>query len=296
MRTPLSFANLSYQAWELISHSRTLALFAIPFGILGALSVQVSGFFSQHLPKELSWSNLTTTLVSSDWVVNVTLIVLTLGVIRSLLRGPLFLLVRQHVSSHSSLENSLKQPTLFHGALISLKFETLYWLSGIIIAGIILIPFFLALRHNEGVAASIGQIGFILLVVLLTIFFYIKEFALCYRLFTKAHARLSVELGLKLFRQHVFMSLLFGLFLIALSFVFTFVINLAMIASDLIGHAFLETGVSLLLTASILGGAAIFEETLRVFFFHALAGAPKLPLPKLEKLIEEKAPDSAPTI
>lgn len=299
MRVSLSFVDLAIEAWKLLTHARSMRSFMLPFGVLGAISVSLSTFVTAQIPPDItSWSLLASTLASADWVLPVVLLAILLGIIRTVLRGPFFLLT-QVVLSQPQSSSQVPPPNrrrFGESSLTSLSFEAGYWASGIFVALVIAVPIWIALKYNEAVAPLLGQMGFILALGMLVIFFYIKEFALCYALFAKTKPRLALELGLKLLLRHPLLSLLFGLFLMTLAFLFTFAVNLAIIASDFLGHHILITGGKFLIIGIILGASVVFEETLRVLFFHALAGAPTSPLPTLEKLVEGKTPDSAPSV
>ncbi len=295
MRPSISFFHLFEEAVRTLLQSRPLLLMGIPFGITLYFSMKGSELIAPLFPTEVADPEAILTSLSTHQETLFTGIALLvfLGALRTALRGPLFLLIEKTLlqklpSTPSPSPSPLNGKQYLKGALIALLFEALYWLLLIIFGLILFSPLLIASKYNPGVVPSLFQMGTIILLMLGVIFFYIKEFGFLYALLAHIKPRLAIELGLKLFKKHAVLSLLFGLFLIALSFLFTFFLNLAMITSALIAFWWPKTIISTLCGIGILGFTALLTETLRLLFFHALAATPQIKVSDLGKVIEEK--------
>lgn len=296
----VSFADLLREAVRVVFHSpRFLVAFGLPFGLLAFAMTRINESIAPLLPEAtLTVSALWSALGTQEhlWVMLIALSI-TISLVRSLLRGPLFLTAERLIGPLPLKQlPTLKPKTSLRAALWSLVFEVTSWGMNIITAGIITLPIALALRYNPETTPFLAQLGFVIFLVMAVVFFFLKEFAILYNLLAHARFGTAWELGLKLFQKHLFQSLLFGLFLMALSLLFTFAANLAIIASDFIGIGWVRTGAAALSVVIILGASTVIEEVLRLLFFHALAATPKLPVVKVKKLLEEKSPTGAPTI
>lgn len=301
MRASVSFLDLLHEACKLTFRSRrTLALFGLSFGILAFGSTQASEVLAPLLSQSNETLEELRVVLNQDpglWIILGSTFFL-IGALRSLLRGPLFLTLERLLTEKlgPTTPAPAKKSKLLHAALVSFQFELGYWGICLLVAAIVSLPVLLALRFNPGALPALAQLGFILFLFLAVAFSYIKEFALLYTLLAHARMMIALELGLKLFKKHLFQSLLFGLFLMALSLLFTFIANLAIIASDFAGSKLLKEGMVAISVILILGLSAVLGEALRLLFFHALAATPKLPAVKVKKLLEEKASTSAPTM
>lgn len=294
MRPSISFFHLFEEAVRTLLQSRPLLLMGIPFGITLYLSMKGSELIAPLFPTEVVDPEVMFTSLSihqETLFIGITIIVL-LGALRTALRGPLFLFIEkillQKLPASSSPSLPLKRQQLIKGVLLALLFEILYWLLLVIFGLILFSPLLIASTYNPGVAPFLFQMGSIFLFILGITFFYVKEFGFLYALLAHIKPRLAIELGLKLFKKHTALSLLFGLFLIALSFLFTFFLNLAMITSALITFWWPKTIISTICGIGILGFTAILTETLRLLFFHALAATPQIKVSNMEKILEEK--------
>lgn len=300
MRTSVSFLQLLQEAVRLSLGSRLILAFAIPFGLLAWGGAWVSERLSHLLPEATdSLATLWQTVAQSEnTLVYLMAMLFGLGVVRASCRGPLFLIGESRIVQEKTTEES-KSPTkkaLLSSALVSLLFELSYWGAVVLLSFIVVIPVFLAARYNPSAAPMIAELGLILILVLSIALFYLKEFSLLYRLLAHIRPLPALELGLKLFKKHLFWSVLFGLFLMGLSLLFTFFANLAIIASDFIKTEVAQSVASAAIAVAILGVGAVIEEVLRLLFFHALAAAPKQPAIKIKQLIEEKSPGNIPSV
>lgn len=301
MRTSVSFFHLLEEAVRIIFQSKLLLTLTLPLGGILFVSTKISEQLTPLLPQDLS-SPLFLPLLKEEQplIFSLGATLVFLGIVHTILRGPLFLLIEERLLKQ--LPASPHQGALFNkkllgrSALFSLSFETLYWGALLLIGAVISSPLFLAAKFNPSVIPSLFQIGTLLLLGLAIFFFYIKEFGLLYTLLAHIHPKLSLELGLKLFKKHSLLSLLFGLFLIALSFLFTFFLNLAMIISAFIPFSKMESLVNGVSGIVILGFITVLTETLRLLFFHALAATPRIKLTDMQPVLEkEKTTSGAPT-
>lgn len=303
MRTTVSFFHLLEEAVWLIFRSKPLLWLGLPFGILGFLSLQLSEHLTPLLQDNFSSPENFFAFFLEHQTTFMVLIsaLLCIGILRVLLRGPLFLFIERALLNtlpDSPKEIHPHQKPLLRAAGLSFLFETLYWAALTLLGLIIFSPILIASKVNPMVIPSLFQMGTIFLLVIALTFFYMKEFGLLYSLLTGIKPRLALELGLKLFQKHLLFSLLFGLFLIALSLLFTFFLNLAIITSALIPFFWLEVTINALGGIIVFGLATLITETLHLLFFHALAVTPHIKIVETtKKIIEgEKSTSGASTI
>lgn len=303
MRSSVSFVELLIQAWREIFRSRQLLFwFGGAFGLLALASSLLNTAITPLLPEAPSNIEALLKSLTEKQTLLTPFLLLTLltNFLYALLRGPYFLSLERLITLKPSTHSALRQPQrkqLLRGAVLSFFFELSYWGALALVFLAISVPLILALRYNTTAIQPIAQIGFSLWIILAITFFYLKEYALLYSLLAHLRLNIALELGLKLFKKHLLLSLLFGLFLMALALLFTFSVNLAIIASDFIGLVTWHRWISALCTVVMLGLGALIAEALRLFFFHALAATPKTPLlKKARRLVGEKNPGSAPSI
>ncbi len=293
MRPSLSFFHLFEEAVRTLLQSRPLLIIGIPLGIVLFVSMKASERLAPLLPTGTNTpeSILASFSTHQETFIGGFTILLLCGILRTAFRGPLFLSIEQTLIKklpQSTPLPSLGKRHIIQGVFLGLLFETFYWIALILLGFILFLPSFLASKFNPAVVSSLFQMGTILLLILAVIFFYIKEFGFLYALLAHIKPRLALELGLKLFKKHAALSLLFGLFLIALSFLFTFSLNLAMITSAVIPFWWPKTIMSGIISIVILGFTALLTEILRLLFFHALAATPKTRVTNVKKVLEGK--------
>jgi hypothetical protein len=292
MRATVSFIDLLQQTVGLFSRHQRLLWFGVPFGIIAALSTKASKYLPILTNEEaMNWSILLSKIEHNfPNFLGILGVLILLSILHSLLRGPYFLSLEETLNSDK--DKKIPQPIssrrYLRSALITLKYDALYWLGITLLLVTVSLPIILALRFNQSVAPLITELGFILLLVIAALFFILKEFALLYTLLAHAKLHVALELSLHLFKKHAFLTLLFSLFLILLSLLFTFPINLAIIASDFVEVYWLQKSFEWFSIGSILGISILTEESLRLFFFHALAAAPKVKTPGVEEILEKK--------
>lgn len=294
MRVTVSFVDLLHRTVNTLIHHRHLLWFTLPFGLFAAISLELS----ESLPS----LNTTPPIDGSDFLMtlrqNSSLFFWTFGgiflsgIFRSLLRGPFFLAFEKSMTtpgeSTDHHPSTLRTKTHLQASLTSLIFEGMYWAMVILLVIIVSLPILLALRFNQGVVPTITELALLLILIIGTLFFFLKEFALLYALLAHTKIKLSLELSLRLFKKHVLLTLLFGLFIIVLSLLFTFPANLAIIASDFISPTWLQVGFRWISLSSIFGISILLEEGLRLAFFHALAATPQIKIPGIEAILQKK--------
>ncbi len=302
MRTTVSFFHLLEEAVWLIFRSKPLLWLGLPFGILGFLSLQLSEHFTPLLQDNFSSPENFFAFFLEHQTTFMVLIsaLLCIGILRVLLRGPLFLFIERALLNtlpDSPKEIHPHQKPLLRAVGLSFLFETLYWSSLTFFGLIIFSPILIASKVNPMIIPSLFQLGTIFLLVITLIFFYMKEFGFFYALLSGIKPRVALELGLKLFQKHLFFSLLFGLFLVAISLLFTFFLNLAIITSALIPFFWPQAFVSTVSGIILFGFVTLLTEALRLLFFHALAATPRIKMTAPKKILtEEKETTGAPSV
>ncbi len=301
MRVSISFLSLLEEAVQILFQSKLLLSLLIPLGLLLFGSFQVSETLAPLLPESfLSREAVISTFETHQRFLRDGLIALLLfGVLRMALRGPLFLFIEHTVLQKVTPTSRLSLPKsymLMRSAIIALGYEAFYWMTLTLLALVLFSPLYIASKVNPAAIQILFQMGALVLLGLSLVFFYLKEFGLLYTLLAHLKPRLALDLGRKLFQKHTLLSLLFGLFLMALSLLFTFCLNLAIITSAIIPWSFLQEGWRLVCGVILLGSAALLTETLRLLFFHALAATPRIKVSPTKKILaEEKSIGEAPT-
>lgn len=292
MRATVSFVDLLQRTINLFSRHHHLLWFVIPFGIIAVLSTKVSEYFPAFTNEETKDWSILLAKVEQDFssLIGMVGVLILLSILHSLFRGPYFLTLEEAINSDKEGKNShsISAKIYLRAALTSLKYDGMYWLGTAFLLTTIGLPIIFAFRFNQSVAPIIGELGFILVFIVATLFFILKEFALLYTLLAHTKLKAAMELSLHLFKKHTFLTLLFSLFLMLLSLLFTFPINLAIIASDFVEFRWLQKGFEWLSLGSILGISTLIKESLRLLFFHALATAPKVKEPGVKEILEEK--------
>lgn len=294
MRAPVSFFELLQEAVRLVIQTKPLLWLLFPLGLLLFITATQSESASEFLSAGISSPDelLPFLREHSRAIIILTSFTLLSGSLRAALRGPIFLLIEQTL-----LRRSLKEPTpqqslhkkhYLRSSGVAFLFEGSYWITLLVLSLALFSPLLMAITFNPELGQTIGKLALLLLLVLAVIFFYIKEFSLLYVLLAHIRPRLALDLGLNLFQKHLALSLLFGFFLITLSFLFTFLFNFAIITSALIPLSALQSLSKFLSGSIILGFATLLTDALHLLFFHALAATPRIKLADLKKYVGEK--------
>lgn len=290
----VSFVDLLYKSVSVLNQNRHLLWFGIPFGFFTTLSAHIS----ERLPsipsnESTSWSMLLTFgeqhISLFVWTIG---LLIFLGILHSLTRGIFFVALEHSLnSSQKSREKSLQTRKVrahLKAAFTALVFDGIYWAAILLLSAILSFPIFLAFHFNQNAAPFISELALILIFLIGSVFFFLKEFALLYALLAHTSIPLSFELALHLFKKHVFLTFLFGIFILILSLLFTFPTNLAIIASDFIRSLWFQEGFRWISLSIVFGVGILIKESLRLLFFHALAATPRSKTPTINVLLEEK--------
>lgn len=294
MRVPVSFFELLQEGVRVVFQSKPLLILLFPLGLVLYGAALQSQTLSETLLKDIGSLPELFSFLQEHYQTVLSIFGFTLftGILRALLRGPIFLLLEQTLLKQfpkkTDGEPLYHKKYFLRSSLFSFLFEGSYWLTLLLLSVIVLSPLPLTFLFNPGLTATLFELATILLLVLAALFFYIKEFSLLYVLLAHIKPRLALELGLRLFQKHLALSLLFGAFLILLSFFFTFLLNFAIITSALVPYAGIKYASGFLSGSFILGFATLLMDALHLLFFHALAATPQIKLKKLGKILEEK--------
>lgn len=151
---------------------------------------------------------------------------------------------------------------------------------------ILSLPFLIAASKNPGAMNTLYSLGFLAFVPIALAIFFIKQFALFYTLLSPLGFRASVETGGMLFSRFIPRSLLFGLFFLVLTVLFTFFVNtliLILVAlSEKIGFSQGSLSITIIISLVFFAWFSVFGQALWLAFFKEIAG-PKETEPVKEK-------------
>jgi|GEM_PF-5522081 len=206
---------------------------------------------------------------------------LFVALLKAPFRGILFLLLQKEPQPSENPKNQKVSPKeLFRGAIFSFFFEFGYWCAIALIGLILSISCLLAWRFNPSVFASVVEIALLLLIGISAYLYFIKELASLYCILGRTSPRGSIDLGIRLFRRHSFLILLFFVYLSLIALTFSFLTNAIMTSVE---RLFGFTRDGLLLAGSTLflfGTYYLFDQSLRLAFFRSIAATPKQPVTK----------------
>lgn len=211
--------------------------------------------------------------------------------LQSALRGPIILLLNKNgQDDHQHTQLIIRRcKELFRAFLTSLLCEVIYLVSVLIILFILAIPIFFSWKFNPGVFPVLSEIGFLILLALTLYLYFIKELALLYALLGKVRLSSAFELSLHLYRQRTIIVLLFFLFAALLMLFFVSITEFLFL---ICGLSRPNSGLSdYLITALPVGFYFVFDQALRVTFFHSIASTPKQ-APATTTLLEPKPNES----
>lgn len=185
------------------------------------------------------------------------------------------------LSQKEASADPLKIPALrslrdnFFRALL-LETVVFFFLIGIVL--LLAAPAAFAFRYNEAALDTLVFLGFLVFLPIAAGIFFTREFAFFYLIISRLRLRSSFENGSALFFRHMYRSLAFGIFSLALTLAFTFCLNLVMLSivalSQKTGLPFLETTLWFSASLVIIGWWNVIRQTLWLLFFRDLA-APK---------------------
>lgn len=156
-----------------------------------------------------------------------------------------------------------------------------------VVISILSLPYLIAASKNPGAMNTLFDLGFLAFIPIALAVFFIKQFALFYFLLSPLKLRASLEASGTLFSHFIFRSLFFGLFLLILTSLFTFFINIVILSlvalSEKIGFPQGSFPITLIVGFVFFAWFSIFQQALWLAFFKDIAG-PK----ETEETIKEK--------
>lgn len=166
---------------------------------------------------------------------------------------------------------------------------------------IILLPLGIASAKNPNVMNLLMTLGFITLIPIVIVIFFIRQYSLFYFLLSPVSFRGAVETACSLFSKFFLKSLSFGLFFIALAALFTFCLQFIILGvvfiADKIYFPLEEQFVSLAVSFVFFAWFAIFQQALWLAFFKSIAGvreSQKVATEKENVLVGDNLPEIPP--
>lgn len=277
MAEPVLLSSLLFSALRLTTQRRVHFLFMGLWGIAGATAAWLARDIALIPPETATDLATFGRFLASESHTILVLTGISIGLViaEALIRGPLILVLEDTLTRKSHERPGSTLPSfrfLLRAASVSLFISLLYIALLTLIGTILFTPVALAIVRDHGATSFLVFIALTLFFGLSVLFYFIKEFTLYYTVLSRIPLRSSAELGTALFQRHMATSLLFGLLLVGLSLIFTFTLDSAIITSAAIAKDSLFA--TLLPVFLFTGFYSIFEQLLRLLFFHALA-APK---------------------
>lgn len=283
-----NFPDLFLQAWR-ASISKKLPWL---FGSILALVSLAEIHLSNQLPVDLSFEELLMLVSEKDshaWL-SICLFFLALFIISTFGKSNLiaslsFVAGKKNLPNYPNSFGAIRKN--FSRAFI---LESLFFCFLLLAIGIVSLPLIIASSYNREAMQSLVTLGFVTLIPIIILIFFIRQYALFYLILSPLSIRGAIEAGCALFSRFVFPSFLLGLFLYALSTLFTFCLKLVILGIvTLANKASLPIGevtLSLIIGLAFFSWLAIFQQSLWLAFFKAIA------TPTKEKgSVQEKDPD-----
>ncbi|MFZ1626710.1 MAG: hypothetical protein WAT81_02810 [Candidatus Moraniibacteriota bacterium] len=248
---------------------------AIPIGTLIGISSYAAEEIQHMLSDSSNRSVFLHTLTHSS---TISLMGLSLfaACIQSALRGPLVLLLgRVRKEKWLSRQKRISRTEYFRALFVSLACDLVYWLMLIAVVSLFAIPCLAAWRFNPPILGGILEIGLLLFLVISIYLYCIKELAFLYTIL--GHVRLfpALDLGFRLYRRQTFNSTLFFFYAALLALFFALLIEICTAISG-VSELRADRVLSLVLSLPF-GLYYVFDQALRVSFFHSIATPPKKP-------------------
>lgn len=285
-----SFTSLTQIAFKDVLQCRKLWWFSIPVGLFLA-----SGSYFATKAEEIvsgkDSTNVVTWLLTGTDETFLFHILLSFGLL--LLQAPfrgmsVLLLQSVHLNRSQEKTHSLKREDFLRVGKTALVFESGLWVVVIVIGLILFFPSLLAWNFNREAFNFILQLAFLLFIGLALYLYFLKELSLMYGLLGRLTYRSALDLGLRLFRRHSFLTLLFFSYTVMLMILFSVVFQ---IFSHLLTLPFSVEYRELLtsfFSIPFLGLYFLFDQSIRLAYFRNIASPPKTPVVKvlLEKKVE----------
>jgi hypothetical protein len=203
-------------------------------------------------------------------------LVILVSFLQSAIRGPLILFLEHgHPADAKVKRKKISRSEMMRTIFVSATFEVLYWFTLLIVAAVIAVPCFIAWQFNPSVLTGILEFGSLILFTLGVYLSFIKELACLYALLGNVRLTSAIDLGFRLYRRQAFNTLLFFLYAALLAILFAVIIESSISALGLVRF---QAGWLVVIIASLpFGLYTVFDQSLRLSFFHSVATTPKKP-------------------
>lgn len=282
-----SFTRITHTALSAVWQRRKLWWFAVPAAMLIRIGSVLTADIQRTLPETTDFSLWFAALADSH---SLRYLGFSLAIVlgQALLRGPFIHSLERGLREQETPSADNSRRRLFRAAIIALSFEAMYWLLLLLIAGLVVIPGFLAWHFNPSALPAILELGVLVLMALGVYLYFIKEFSLFYALLGKLQFSSAVDLGFRLFRRQAFYTALFFSYASLLAFFFT--LFFSALADSLFKTD--PNPIIELFTALPFGFYFLFDQALRLMFFRTIALTPKKPIADAVALKPSESPSS----
>ncbi|MGB3073657.1 MAG: hypothetical protein WBB68_05355 [Candidatus Moraniibacteriota bacterium] len=248
-----------------------------------ALPVSVLIGINSHVAREIQHTFLDSTdrshwfsLLTDSATLTLFGLVVLVSLLQSAIRGPIILFL-EHGYPHDAKvkRKGVSRSEMLRAIFVSATFDVLYWFTLLIVATVIAVPCFIAWQFNPSVLTGILEFGALILFTLGVYLSFIKELACLYALLGNVRLSSAVDLGFRLYRRQAFNTLLFFSYAVLLAILFAVFVGSLISA---VGLARFQAGWLVIIASSLpFGLYTIFDQSLRLSFFHSVATTPKKP-------------------
>lgn len=262
-----SLFDFLVESWHL-SYAR--ASFFL-FGFISILPMVVLDLFLKQNDELLSFENIYTALRTYPLITTTLLI---LSIIITII-GKSFLITHLNANADHSAPKNIATPITK-----SIRIESTIILFVVFIVFLTTLPMLAANEVLGVVPNELGWLSTTLLLFILVVIMVVREYALIYTLLTPLGFRSTFESASKLYIRFQVPSLLYAVFMLLATAVFTFFSNLVMlgIVALLQSLSIVNTAlVTMTVTSVLFSGFAVYEQALWLTFFRSLALPPKDP-------------------
>lgn len=262
MRESPSFLALTQLASSLFLRARSLWWYALPAGFLLTLgNVQGSPIPTFPIDQNQSLREILQHLPSSFW--KSLLLLFFSQLFLYALRGPFLVNIERLLLSQK--HSPYKVKSSFHRSfLVGFYYELGYWIFFLFVSFISFLPLFISWQYNQSAFSFIAECAILLIFSVGMYLYFLKEFSYLYSLLTHAPTRSAFDLGFRLFRRNIFLTILFFLYLSLFSLILSFCISLLFSGIS-------QTKAFFWITAPFFGMIFLFGQVLFLLFFHSLA-------------------------
>lgn len=265
--------SITISAFRATWRRRFLWWFALPMSVLIGINTHIARKL-QHTFLDLPDQSHRFSLLTDTTTLTLFGLVVLASCLQSAIRGPLILFLEHGLPSDTATKQKrISQSEMMRAIFVSATFEVLYWLALIIVATIIAAPCFIAWKFNPSVFAGILEFGLLILFTLGAYLTFILELSRLYALLGSVRPSSAIDLGFRLYRSQVFNTLLFFVYVTLLAIFFTLIIDNFISALGL--FQFQARWQFIIATSIPFGLYAIFDQSLRLRFFHSIASTPK---------------------